>query len=69
MIGASRPMNAWRPPAFSTRSAPGCSMRWYVLLNMSCTFAACSSWCGTDFIAPMVPTATYPGVSMTPCGV
>mmetsp|Transcript_33861 Transcript_33861/g.112959 ORF Transcript_33861/g.112959 Transcript_33861/m.112959 type:complete len:262 (+) Transcript_33861:585-1370(+) len=66
---SGRPMKRCSPPAASTTSTPGCTMRWYVLQNCSCTPQE-AAWA---FVMPLsaafVPTGTKHGVSMTPCGV
>jgi hypothetical protein len=70
MIGPRlRPMNTCSPPAVSTISGPGCTIRWYVLANCSSTPQASACRLLTPFRAPFVPTGTKPGVCMTPCGV
>src|SRR4051812_41566361 len=69
-------MNLWTPPSRSSRSAPGRSMRWYVLLRMISgptaegALPSCLS-CSVVrlFTDASVPTGMKTGVSIVPWGV
>mmetsp|Transcript_36211 Transcript_36211/g.116270 ORF Transcript_36211/g.116270 Transcript_36211/m.116270 type:complete len:225 (+) Transcript_36211:1030-1704(+) len=50
-------------------SGPGWTSRWYVLQNISWVPASWLCRSSTPLSAPLVPTGTKAGVSITPCGV
>ncbi len=65
-MGPSQPMNAWSPPARSTRSTPGRSARWYALHStMSAPQARTSSGSSALTVA-CVPTGMKAGVGTSP---
>ena len=50
-------------------SGPGWSSKWYELQNMSSQPMSPASMWSACLSAPLVATATNPGVLITPCGV
>src|SRR5437764_7727002 len=68
-IGPSQPMKRWSPPSSRTRSGPGRTSKWYVLLSTIWAPAARRSSGLRLFTAARVPTGMKAGVSTTPCAV
>ena len=68
-IGPSQPMNRWSPPAPATTSAPGRSMRWYVLPRIIVAPFSRRSRGSSAFTVAWVPTGMNTGVSTAPCAV
>ena len=62
-------VHLWIPPASRMMLVPGCNIRWYVFAKTSCWPDSSASLRSTPFRAAFVATATYPGVSIVPCGV
>src|SRR3989344_1491469 len=69
IIGPSKPINLWMPPAFSINSGPGERYKWYVLAMMVCIPSASNSDALIPLTSALVPTATNAGVCISPCGV